>query len=98
MTQKHEFVYLSADSLILHLADISMAQNTQVCNFCFGIDNYLYIEGLWSIKDTAPKDNLCTGCQVIDDETFVFTTFGGGRFVMKINDGVIELASKMLIK
>lgn len=44
------------------------------------------------------KDNLCTGCQVIDDETFVFTTFGGGRFVMKIKDGVIELASKMLIK
>ena len=61
-------------------------------------DNNLYIEGLWSIKDTAPKDNLCTGCQVIDDETFVFTTFGGGRFVMKIKDGVIELASRMLTK
>ena len=61
------------------------------------VDN-LYIEGLWNIKDTAPKDNLCTGCQVIDDETFVFTTFGGGRFVMKIKDGVIELASRMLTK
>jgi hypothetical protein len=36
MTQKHEFVYLPADSLILYLADISMAQNTHVCNFCFG--------------------------------------------------------------
>ncbi len=33
-----------------------------------------------------------------DEETFAFTTIGGGRFVMKIKDRVIELASKMLVK
>ena len=61
--------------------------------------NNLYIEGVWNIRETSPKDSLCSGgVQVIDDETFAFTTFGGGRFVMKIKDGAVETVSRMLVK
>ena len=90
MITKHEY-YVGGLSLVWEWDEEEInARNLK--------DNNLYIEGLWSIKDTAPKDNLCTGCQVIDDETFVFMTFGGGRFVMNIKDGAMALASKMLIK
>ena len=90
MITKHEY-YVGGLSLVWEWDE----EEINARNFK---DNNLYIEGLWSIKDTAPKDYLCTGCQVIDVETFAFTTFGGERFVMKIKDEEIEVASKMLVK
>ncbi len=61
-------------------------------------DNNLYIEGIWNMKDTLKFDDLCTGCWVIDDETFNFTVFSGGNFTMKIHDNTVELISRRFVK
>ena len=60
--------------------------------------NNLYIEGIWNMKDTIKTGDLCTGCWVIDDETFSFTVFSGGNFTMKIHDNTVELVSIRLVK
>lgn len=60
--------------------------------------NNLYIEGIWNIKDKPEYENFCTGCRVIDDETFVFNTFSGGRYTMKIHNGTVECVSADFVK
>ncbi len=60
--------------------------------------NNLYIEGIWSIKDVHQCDDLCTGCRVVDDETFVYSTFSCGQYTMKLHGDVVQYVSHYLSK
>ena len=60
--------------------------------------NNLYIDGLWNMKDTIHRDELCTGCKVIDDETFSFTTFICQCYTMKIINHTVEPVSCVCTK
>ena len=62
-------------------------------------DNNLYIEGLWNMSDSsvAKRPDTCVAMEIMDDETFQFTTFWGHKYVMRINGGVVEVVSRKCV-
>ena len=61
-------------------------------------NNNLFIYGLWKISDTNPHDTCCVNCVVKDDNSFIYTTFYGIRYYMKIIDNVVVLDYKEIVK
>ena len=60
--------------------------------------NNLYIDGLWSMSEFLGREELCVGVNIIDSNTFRFTTYLGMSYEMKITGDKVDCISKMFVK
>ena len=60
--------------------------------------NNLYIEKIWNMKDAVGKDELCTGVTIIDENTFIFSTFMCINYKMKVVGDKVECIGTTLTR
>ena len=56
--------------------------------------NNLYIDEVWNMKDTLGYEDSCVLVNIIDGNTFRFTTFNGLSFLMKVNNNEVICIEK----
>ena len=56
--------------------------------------NNLYIDEVWNMKDTVGYEDSCVLVNIIDENSFRFTTFNGLSLLMKVNDNEVICIEK----
>lgn len=62
------------------------------------LENNLYIENIWNMKDTVGYTDTCVSVSILSDHTFYFITFNGLGFTMEIKGNEIKCIQKQITK
>lgn len=60
--------------------------------------NNLFIEGIWSMKDTVGYDDVCVAVCMVSEDTFYYVTFQGLAFTMRLVGDNVECIKKEITK
>jgi len=62
------------------------------------IENNLFIEDVWNMKDTVRYTDTCVSVSVLSEDSFCFVTFRGLSFTMRIVGEKVECVSKQITR